>query len=215
MEILNRSNRSQQPVTLEIEEANPFVWEEVKYPPMQAWYAVDFFNQTVSAEGFVRGVEKMVSTTEVMVNNALPLDDFLLRHGMGVDAENILVGKMALYGGAVLIAALFLPGYVLLGVMVIGIAGSVYNYENALHQYATAETLWEQETAIQKGEEAVAEAAVGTFLFAVSQGIPALANSQLVQVPADMALLLQKSARAICLADDPYFINAAVRTVHP
>lgn len=215
MEILNRSTPSQQPATLEIEEANPFVCEGGAVSPMRAESINDFFDQTISVKGFERGVEKMVSTTEVMVNSLLPVDDFLLRHGMGINSENILVGKMALYGGAVLIAALFLPGSVLLGVMVIGLAGSVYRYGNAFQQYATAETLWKQQTAIQKGEEALAEVVVGTFLFAVSQGGPVLAHSKQIRFAEDIAILLQKSARAICLADDPYFINAAVRTVHP
>lgn len=209
MEILNRSTPSQQSMTLEIE-------EDILCAPLTGGGSPsDFFDQTVSAEGFVRGVEKMVSTTEIMVHHALPIDDFLLRHGMGINAENILVGKMALYGGAVLVAALFLPGYVLVGVMIIGLAGSLYNYGNAFQQYATAETLWEQQTAILKGEEAFAEAAVGTVLLAVSQGSPVLASSKFFPLPTGMALLLQKSARAVCLADDPYFINAAVQTVHP
>lgn len=166
---------------------------------------------TLTGAGFSRGARHMYDSTAAMVDESLPVDDWLLAHGMGVDRENILVGKLALYGGLVLVAAIFLPGWVLVGVMLVGLGSAALRYGKGFYDYRLSQTPIQQQLAVEKGEEAFAEAAVGSALLGISQGVPLLANARWITVPNDVAQMVQRIARALCLADDPYFIQLSAR----
>lgn len=171
--------------------------------------------QTISFEGLKRGANIMAQSTTQIIDTAIPVDNWLLAHGMGTDRENILVGKIALYGGAVLIAAIFLPGWFLVGVMVLGLASSMIQYGEGYYQYLEAQTPLEKMRAIEAGQEAGAKFVVGSTLLALGQGVPALVHSQWIPIHANVAVSLQTLSRAVCLTDDPYFVQqAAVQAVH-
>lgn len=166
---------------------------------------------TMTGEGFAHGAKHMYTSTIDLVNASMPIDDWLLSHEMGISRENILVGKIALYGGMMLIIALFLPGSVLVGVMLAGLGSAAINYGSGFYDYRLAQTPAEKASAVAEGQEAFAEGMIGGVLLAIGQGVPVLANARQIPIPGYVAQGFQNIARGICLADDPYFLQLAAK----
>lgn len=171
--------------------------------------AREYLRETINREAWLRGGRAMMEETFRTVDLLMPVDDWLLSRGMGASRENIRTGKLAFYGGLVLVGAILLPGWVMLGVMAVGIGSALYHYGDGLRDYHLAANPFQREAALRKGETAFAEWSVGSFLLFGSQGIPALAGARRIPIPARLATGVQSAARAICLADDPYFLRLA------